>query len=204
MKAMKRKLTGEERRQKIIHACIDLFSKKGFAATKTKDIGQAADISEALIYTYFEDKQALYDAIIEEKMKEAEHLYYPSESVEKKDDHEVFRTMVANLVQRLSEDSTFLRLLLFSALEGNDLTKTFVEGPVSKFYDFFSSYISSRIKDNAFKPVNPMVAARSLAGMAVYFIIQRDIYGDETLADIDQADIVETILTIFYEGVMRG
>lgn len=204
MRATKRKLTGEERREKIIAACMELFSRKGFAATTTRDIGRAAGISEALIYSYFKDKQDLYDAIIEEKMKEAEPLYYPSEAVEKKDDLEVFRTIVGNFVRRLSEDDSFLRLLLFSALEGNDLTRTFVAGPVGRFYEFLSGYISDRIEEGAFKPVEPMVAARGLMGMAVYFILQRDIYGDESLEGIGEEEIVDSILAIFCQGIFKG
>ena len=54
----------EKRQQEILAAGLDLFIRKGYAATKTIDISQAAGISEGLLFHYFETKEKLYEELI--------------------------------------------------------------------------------------------------------------------------------------------
>jgi len=58
-------LTGEERRRSIIKAARPLFAEKGFHGTSIREIAQAAEVSEALIYKHFPSKEALYDELLD-------------------------------------------------------------------------------------------------------------------------------------------
>lgn len=55
--------------EKIKMAARLLFLKKGFAATKTRDIAEEAGINLALLNYYFRSKQKLFDLIMMETMK---------------------------------------------------------------------------------------------------------------------------------------
>lgn len=57
------RLDSTERRLAILEAALPLFAAKGFAATTTREIAQAAGVSEALIFKHFPSKQALYEAM---------------------------------------------------------------------------------------------------------------------------------------------
>ena len=83
---MKERLTGEERRQRIVEAAVDLFSRKGFRGTTTREIAEAADISEAMIFKHFATKRELYSAIIEVKSETEELLASATKASEAKDD----------------------------------------------------------------------------------------------------------------------
>src|SRR5882724_2698615 len=52
------------RRRGIVDAAVPLFARKGFAGTTTKEIAEAAHVSEALVFKHFPSKAALYDAIV--------------------------------------------------------------------------------------------------------------------------------------------
>jgi AcrR family transcriptional regulator len=58
------RLTSEERRRLIVAAAVPLFARKGFAGTTTKEIAEAAGVSEGLVYKHFPSKSALYAEII--------------------------------------------------------------------------------------------------------------------------------------------
>jgi hypothetical protein len=130
-------------------------------------------------------------------------LYYPLDAVRKKDDERVFETIVSNFMQRYSEDTTFLRLLLFSALEGHELAGMFVAGPVRRFFEFLAEYMRERIDEEAFKPINPEIASRCLVGMVHYFVLLKKIYGDETLQSIELNETIETMINIFCRGILK-
>ena len=55
--------------QKIKEAARQVFLSKGFAATKTRDISEAADINLALLNYYFRSKKKLFDIIMIETLQ---------------------------------------------------------------------------------------------------------------------------------------
>jgi len=50
----------------IIESALKVFSRKGYAETRMADIACEADMSYGLVYHYFENKEKLFDAIVEE------------------------------------------------------------------------------------------------------------------------------------------
>lgn len=56
-------MTGDERRSAIVRAVLPLFAKNGFASTTSREIAEAAGVSEALIYKHFPSKESLYAEI---------------------------------------------------------------------------------------------------------------------------------------------
>ena len=202
MEIKRKRMKADERRQEIIRAAMEVFARNGFGGSTTREIAENAGISEAMIYSHFRNKQDLYTAIIDEKLQESEPLYYPLDAMSNKDDPRVFMTIVSNYLRRHSEDTTFLRLLLFSALEGHELASMFVAGPVRKYFEFLADYIGERIGDGALKPINPEITSRCLLGMVHYFVLLREILGDDTLKPMDLTEAIETIVKIFCEGIL--
>jgi AcrR family transcriptional regulator len=202
MKPKRKRMKADERRQEIIRAAMEVFARNGFGGSTTREIAENAGISEAMIYSHFQNKEDLYTAIIDEKLQESEPLYYPLDAIRNRDDQRVFTTIVSNYLDRHGEDTTFLRLLLFSALEGHELASMFVAGPVRKFFEFLADYIRERIDEGAFRPVNPEITSRCLLGMVHYFVLLREILADDTLNPIDPTAAIETIVNIFCEGIL--
>ncbi|MBA3681604.1 MAG: TetR/AcrR family transcriptional regulator [Bacteroidetes bacterium] len=56
--------------EKIKEAARKLFTKKGFAAVKTRDIAEEAGINLALLNYYFRSKEKLFDIIMAEAMQQ--------------------------------------------------------------------------------------------------------------------------------------
>ncbi|MFA6702495.1 MAG: TetR/AcrR family transcriptional regulator [Dysgonamonadaceae bacterium] len=55
--------------QKIVNAANKLFSQKGFAATKTREIADEAGINLALLNYYFGSKENLFKIVVKEKFR---------------------------------------------------------------------------------------------------------------------------------------
>src|SRR5579862_4940187 len=58
------RLDSDERRRAIVAAAVPLFARKGFAGTTTKELAEAAGISEALLFRHFPSKKQLYGEIL--------------------------------------------------------------------------------------------------------------------------------------------
>src|SRR5438874_10936302 len=60
------RLDSDERRQAIVDAAVPLFARKGFGGTTTRELAEAAGISEALLFRHFPAKQLLYREILQQ------------------------------------------------------------------------------------------------------------------------------------------
>ena len=54
----------EEIRNRILTAAEKIFYEQDFRSAKLTDIAEEADIPVALIYTYFKNKEVLFDAVV--------------------------------------------------------------------------------------------------------------------------------------------
>jgi AcrR family transcriptional regulator len=61
--AVTSKLSSEERRAAIIKAVRRVFAEKGFDGTTTRELADAAGVSEALLFKHFPNKEALFSAM---------------------------------------------------------------------------------------------------------------------------------------------
>jgi AcrR family transcriptional regulator len=195
------KASGQERQAGIIAAAAALFAARGFKGTTTKEIARVSGCSEALVFKHFPTKRALYAAILAEKAPFSELLAAVDEAARKRDDARVFKLIAGYRIRR-GADPTLLRLLLFSALEGHELSKMFFKNQHRVFYDYLAGYIEQRIRDGAFRQVDPLLAARSFMGMLAHHRLLHEIF----LVPAHQSpeDCVESYVMLFLGGIQAG
>lgn len=56
----------EQSRAAILHAAVQEFAREGVAGARTDAIARSAGVNKALLYYYFNDKEGLYLAVLEE------------------------------------------------------------------------------------------------------------------------------------------
>jgi AcrR family transcriptional regulator len=195
------RISGQERQASLIASASSLFAAKGFNGTTTKEIAKAAGISEALVFKYFPTKRALYAAILKEKVTVSELLEAVEEATKKRDDHLVF-TLIASYRIRPGVDPTLLRLLLFSALEGHELSDMFFGKQHKIFYDHLATYIQTRIQERAFRKVDPLLAARAFIGMVVHHRLLHEIF--RVRMHRSHEETVATYVEIFLNGLKQA
>ena len=73
----------EEVRNRILIAAEKVFYEKDYRGAKLTEIAKEADIPVALIYTYFKNKEVLFDAVISSVYVNFESAFNDEESLEK-------------------------------------------------------------------------------------------------------------------------
>src|SRR5512145_278407 len=56
----------DARPAELTAAALDLFVEKGFAATRLDDVAARAGVSKGTLYLYFDSKEALFKAVVED------------------------------------------------------------------------------------------------------------------------------------------
>ena len=54
------------RPSELLAAALNLFVEKGFAATRLDDVAARAGVSKGTLYLYFDNKEALFKAVVQE------------------------------------------------------------------------------------------------------------------------------------------
>lgn len=198
-------MAADERRQQILSVAMQLFSQHGFRGTTTREIAQAAGVSEAIVFRHFATKHELYAAMIDGKAcgnETLEPLEKIAEFVQAKDDYGVFYNLAVGALGHHDEDPDFMRLLLFAALEGHELAEMFFERFVFHIYEFLGSYIEERQRDGVFREMNPRIVVRSFMGMLIHHSLNNNLWDkDKRLLNISAEEAAREFTEILLRGV---
>jgi AcrR family transcriptional regulator len=52
------------RREKILDAALTVFAERGYEAARLEDVAARAGVAKGTLYLYFEDKEALFEALV--------------------------------------------------------------------------------------------------------------------------------------------
>jgi AcrR family transcriptional regulator len=213
------RMAAEERRLQIVRVAMRLFSERGFRGTTTKEIAHAAGVSEAIIFRHFATKEELYTAIIDFKScaglgacPPAEESSHPvidtiragvGDAMERRDDREVFRRIALTMMEHHQSDQDFLRLLLYSALEGHQLAQIFWDTNVRVLYEFLGGYIRERQRGGAFRDVDPFLVVRAFNGAVIHHSLNNILWERDAARRIVNASAEEAARE-FTEILLRG
>lgn len=145
------RLDSDERRKAIVAAAVPLFARKGFAGTTTKELAEAARISEALLFRHFPSKKHLYSEILRSGCEgdptlECLATLEPSTATLIRMTHFMVRYFVLGGGADRAELDTRLRLVLHSFLEDGEYAR--------------------ELFDHIFERVHPLFAASTEAAIA--------------------------------------
>ncbi len=201
-------MTGDARREQILRTAVDLFSKKGFKGTTTKEIATAAGVSEAMVFRHFENKDALYGAILDTKGCQDGVHRFPWEdnaelqqAMDASDDFAVFYTLALESLNKHQRDVAFMRLLFYSALEEHVLAERFFNEFIERIYDFIGGYVKRRQREGAFRKMEPRIAVRAFLGMLIHHSLN-NILWDKKRVIIDMSN--EQAAKNFAEVLLKG
>jgi TetR/AcrR family transcriptional regulator len=194
-------MTGEDRRHQILEVAIDLFSKRGFGGTTTKQIAEAAQVSEAIIFRHFATKQDLYAAILDFKAQEAgKHQWMEElrEVAERQDDARLFHAVAKGMIAAYGRDPSFQRLIAYSAMDGHEFSKI-LHSRALPFHAFLRDYVVKRQEAGAFRMMDPGLVVFALISMPAHFSLVTKVYGFDLLTASD-----EEAATAFVEILLNG
>jgi len=60
----KRERRKEARPGELLHAALELFVEKGYAATRAEEVARRAGVSKGTLFLYFSSKEELFKAVV--------------------------------------------------------------------------------------------------------------------------------------------
>ena len=119
-------------KQEILEAALELFSVQGFEATSVSQIADAVGIRKASLYSHFENKQAILDALVKNVLAQyEEHSIFARTDWEKDADHlpltpDAAVQMVLGQIRYILHDPTISRarkMLVIEQFQNQELAR---------------------------------------------------------------------------------
>ena len=196
------RFSSADRREQILDVATGLFAQQGFQGTTTKRIAEGSGVTEALIFRHFPSKEELYWAVIQRKIDDTSPLERLRANLAAGgDDVQVLSRVALDVLERRAKDQTLSRLLLFSALEQHELSERFFRSYISSYFEALATFVRKGIRQGRFRPVDPLLAARSFLGMLIYHSWIQELYGGKEVQDFDLHSVSRTMSEIWLQGV---
>ena len=194
------RLTGEERREQILESAVAVFGRRGFEGSTTRALAREAGVSEAMIFRFFPDKAALYRAIID-RFIAASGDPFPRAAAAARDDQSVLAALAENLIRSTEQEPQFVRLLLYSALEGHDLSRLFFEARILKVTRTLARYLARRMDEGALQPVPPLPAAHAFIDIACHYALMNNLYAKTMPGRMPRSAAARLVASLFLGGL---
>jgi TetR/AcrR family transcriptional regulator len=200
------RLSSEDRRSQLIACAVDLFAKRGFSGTRTKDIAAACGVSEGILFHHFATKEDLYHAILDTHEKGADSEGWMSEMqqlADQRDDAGFLRCLVTRLIESFREEASFHRLMIFARLEGHSMVDLVNQRMGKACLNFMRDYVIQRQQEGAFRGGNPDALVLFMFATPIQYSISRYVF-EMDLLHLPDKQVGDELVPLILAGLQVG
>ncbi len=190
-------LTEEEldrRRHEIFAASVHLFLEKGFQETSMQEIAQAAGMGKSSLYDYFQTKDEILVSVVEDEVFDLTEQAKVIASQDLPAAERLKQIMRAHL-EYLLERKEFYIKLMYEVQRLDIKAQQRLQAKRHTYQDLLCSLIEQAIRDGTFRPVTPLLAARTILAL-----LTPAVFTSRPTGTPEQ--MMEETIDIFSRGVM--
>jgi AcrR family transcriptional regulator len=161
-----RKRRPEARPTEILQAALDLFTERGFNATRLEDVASRAGLSKAAIYLYFNDKTSLLTAVVQATV--GANIGIASDMISK---HQgpvapLLRQLLGFMAGRMQETRMpdLIKLVISESRAHPEIGRFYMDNVINKALPLFQSLIERGMANGEFRNVDPRLTVKCLVG----------------------------------------
>jgi TetR/AcrR family transcriptional regulator, mexJK operon transcriptional repressor len=186
----------------VLKAAWQLFVENGYIGTSMDDVAAAVGVSKPTVYEAYKNKQHLFEAVIDMITDE----FDPSATQQIADYEgpmaELFRSIpgAVKVFIRQQRRTDLIRVLISEGRRMPFLVAKYRESLWERELGAWARLLSRAMDRGEFRRMDPMVAARICAAPAINIMIERIVYGDQSVAD----DIVDSFIDEAFAAIARS
>lgn len=190
----------EARPAEIMAAGLRLFSERGFAATRLEDVADAAGVSKATIYLYFDSKAELFKAIVRDiagsRIGAVEEIIGRFEGSTVDLLTGLFRSI--GEVTAVPEIRALMKVVLSEAGNFPDIAAFYRDEVAFRGLGNMARIIERGIARKEFRPCDPLATAQSVIFPIIMNALAQEVFGPMPEISPDK------FLAGHFEFILRG
>ena len=196
--------TTRKRREQILDAAMEVFSRKGFAMSTTAEIAREAGIAEGTIYNYFPSKRELFIAVIKNFVITVPLL----ELIDKLPQGNIAVTFGHIMQNRFklieSEKVSRMPALMAEVIRDPELKELWTTEFLQPFLSKMEGIYEKLTTTGKFRNVEPPILVRGIGGMFLGFLIFKIMEGETSpLNRMPQEKVIAAMSELILHGLIN-
>jgi AcrR family transcriptional regulator len=187
------------RRAQIVETALQLFARHGFDGTSTKQIAQAAGITEGLIFHYFPTKAHLLTAVIDTRHSFLGELRALLGGVATQSAADVLPRLATSWLATLRREAA-ITAVLFGTAQTNAEVGTALRGVIEEGTTRLATYLRARMEAGELRADLPVESSAQMffASLMIFFVVHRFL---PTAEWQQRADVfTRDMLSVWFDG----
>lgn len=183
------------KRSQILRGALEIFLRQGYEGTSMDRVAAAAGVSKITIYKHFQDKEGLFNALIEQVTTRRFDQVFGALSLEEEPE-QVLRHIAEKLLQIIAIDDeyvAFLRLIIGESGRFPSLAQLFVKALPQKVWHVLSEYFKAHPELHF---PDPEAAARIFMGSLIGYAMTQHILHGQQIAPMAPELLIDNLVNL--------
>lgn len=192
-----------ERPEEIIRAALEVFAQKGFSATRMEDIARQAGVSGGTIYRYFDNKEDVFKAAVQETLVST--VNRTEEAVANHDGKvdDLLRQILGGWFQSLvgNPAAAIPKVIITEATNFPELARFYLKEVVGPARRDLGALLSRGAADGQFRRIDPRYGVTLLTAPLVWFFIWQESLGAVDNEPLDAEPYFNACMDLLLDGL---
>ena len=194
--------TEEDTRTKILQAALQLFAKRGYDGTTTKDLAKSAGVAEGTLFRHFASKKTILIEIATAGWVDilTDLLTELSEMGSYKAVSQVMRRRMLNM----RKNGDLMRVCFVEAQYHPELQESIQAEVINKMTDVAEAFFETAMEKGIYRPMNPKIVAKVFLGIFAIAGFSEETIMNPSASPQEMQEMAEGISDIFLRGVLNN
>lgn len=178
-----------DKTEQILQGAMQEFLTHGYAGTSMDKVAKTGGVSKATVYSYFQDKEGLFAALVQRLAREKVNF-----TVLDEEPAVALRFVATTLLEQVTQEPEFLnfvRLVIAESGRFPQLAQTYVKNLAKPAIDRLAEYLASHPE---LKLPDPEATARIFIGSLVYFQLTQEMMHGKDIMPMERDRAIEALL----------
>ncbi|MGB7249327.1 MAG: TetR/AcrR family transcriptional regulator [Phormidesmis sp.] len=187
-----------EKANTILLGALEVFATQGYAAASMDRIAKTAGVSKPTLYTYFNSKEGLFIALIQQMMQISNQMLanLPMTPEAQAPPDEVLLKLATSVLEEFSKNQmllTLMRIIIGESGRFPELSQTFVREIQKPLLTRLVTYIASQPQLSF---PDPLIAAQIFVGSLVHYTIIQHVLDGGKILPMERDRIVNGLVQV--------
>lgn len=179
----------------ILQGAMQVFLEQGYAATTMDRVAAAAGVSKQTIYSYFQDKQGLFKALIERVTIDRMQHIFQTENLNGEPDR-LLRHFATSFLQNMKDPEflNLLRIIISESARFPELAALYTQTVIKKGRSLLAAYFQQHPE---LRITDPEATAHIFCGSLVSFLIAQELLHGKEVAPLEDDRLINALIPLF-------
>ncbi|NJL86086.1 MAG: TetR/AcrR family transcriptional regulator [Leptolyngbyaceae cyanobacterium SM1_1_3] len=180
----------------ILAGALEVFTTHGYASASMDRIAAAANVSKPTLYRYFQDKEGLFVALIQQLTATNNQILFDlsTEPNSQNPPEKALRHLATSVLEKFSRNeplSNLMRLIIGESERFPGLARTFVREIQKPLLSRLSSYLAAQPQLHL---PDPPVAARIFVGSLVHYLLVQNVMHGSDIVPLERDRMIDGLI----------